>query len=81
MAAPIAMVPKPTADAQARASAVAILQKTLKEAEAGSVLECIVVTKDSDGMWTHRTTPTLSVREEIGAIECLKWDRIHRTQN
>jgi hypothetical protein len=44
-------------------------------------LGLIVVTKDADGLWSHATTASLSIREEIGAIECLKFDLIARTRD
>lgn len=67
-------------DDQNKLDAARILKEVLARAEAGDVLGLIVVTKDSDGMWSHQTTASLSIREEIGAIECLKWDRINRSQ-
>lgn len=32
-----------------------------------------------DGLWTHHTTGGINIREDIGAIECLKWDIIDRS--
>lgn len=75
----IKLVPPPTADEQNRDDSVKILRDELARAEAGDVLGVIVITKDIDGMWTHHTTGCISIREEIGAIECLKWDRIDRS--
>ena len=66
-------------DEQNKADAVKLLQETLSRAEAGEVLGAIIITKDTDGMWSHLTTATLSIREEIGALETLKWDRIYRS--
>lgn len=68
-------------DDQNKTDAVRILQEVLVRAEAGEVLGAIIITKDSDGMWSHQTTASLSIREEIGAIECLKWDRINHSRN
>lgn len=68
-------------DDQNKNDSVRILREVLARAEAGDVLGAIVVTKDSDGLWSHQTTASLSIREEIGAIECLKWDRINRSHN
>ena len=66
-------------DKQNKTDAINLLRSALVRAEAGEVLGAIIVTKDSDGMWSHQTTASLSIREEIGAIECLKWDRIYRS--
>ena len=66
-------------DEQNKTDAINLLRSALARAEAGEVLGAIIVTKDSDGMWSHQTTASLSIREEIGAIECLKWDRIYRS--
>ena len=73
---PVKLVPF---DDQNKNDAVRILREVLARAEAGEVLGAIIVTKDSDGLWSHQTTASLSIREEIGAIECLKWDRIYRS--
>ena len=66
-------------DEQNKADAAKLLRDALIRAEAGEVLGAIIVTKDSDGMWSHQTTASMSIREEIGALECLKWDRIYRS--
>ena len=79
MSAPVKLVPQPPFDERNKTDAVKLLRETLDRAEAGEILNAIVVTKDTDGMWSHLTTASLSIREEIGAIECLKWDRIYRS--
>ena len=79
MSAPVKLVPQPPFDERNKTDAVKLLRETLDRAEAGEILNVIVVTKDTDGMWSHLTTASLSIREEIGAIECLKWDRIYRS--
>lgn len=76
---PIKLVTAPPFDEQNKLDSVRLLQDALARAEAGEVLGVIIVTKDTDGMWSHQTTSSLSIREEIGAIECLKWDRIYRS--
>jgi hypothetical protein len=76
---PIKLAPPPTADEQNREDSVKILRAELARAEAGEVRGVIIITKDVDGLWTHHTTGCISIREEIGAIECLKWDRIDRS--
>ncbi len=79
MTAPVKLVTTPPFDEQNKLDAVNLLRAALARAEAGEVLGAIIVTKDTDGMWSHQTTASLSIREEIGAIECLKWDRIYRS--
>ena len=64
---------------QNKIDAVNLIKDTLTRADAGEVLGVILITKDADGLWTHQTTASLSIREEIGALECLKWDRIYRS--
>jgi hypothetical protein len=81
MSTPIKLAPPPTADEQNRQDSVAILRTELERAEAGQVRAVIVITKDADGLWTHHTTGAISVREEIGAIESLKWDRLYRLRD
>lgn len=81
MSTPIKLAPPPTADEQNRLDSVAILRTELERAEAGQVCAVIVITKDVDGLWTHHTTGAISVREEIGAIESLKWDRLYRLRD
>ena len=66
-------------DEQNKTDSIRLLRDALTRAEAGEVLGAIIVTKDTDGMWSHQTTASLSIREEIGALECLKWDRIYRS--
>lgn len=69
MSAPVRLVTKaPPAD-EIRRAVVEILREALADAEAGKV----------DDTWYHRASGTLSVREEIGALEIFKHDRIART--
>ena len=76
---PVKLVTPLPFDEQNKTDAVALLRQSLARAEAGEVLGVIIITKDSDGMWSHLTTASMSIREEIGALECLKWDRIYRS--
>jgi len=76
---PVKLVTTPPFDEQNKLDSVKLLRDALTRAEAGEVLGAIIVTKDTDGMWSHQTTSSLSIREEIGAIECLKWDRIDQS--
>ena len=75
MSAPVKLVTAPPFDEQVKLDSVTLLRSALARAEAGEVLGAIIVTKDTDGMWSHQTTASLSIREEFGALECLKWDR------
>jgi 1,4-dihydroxy-2-naphthoyl-CoA synthase len=77
---PFKLVPRPTVDQEIRDAAVAILREAIADVVAGKVLGIIVLCKETDGMWMHRASGTISVREDIGAIEMLKWDRIARTR-
>ncbi|MDE2020531.1 MAG: hypothetical protein KGJ13_09370 [Patescibacteria group bacterium] len=79
MTKPVKLVTPLPFDQQNKADSVKLLRDALDRAERGEVLGVIIVTKDSDGMWSHHTTATMSIREEIGALECLKWDRIYRS--
>ncbi len=80
MTGPVKLVPKPTVDAEIRDGAIALLREAIADVEAGKVLGVIVLSKETDGMWMHRASATISVREEIGSLEMLKWDRIARTR-
>jgi hypothetical protein len=77
---PVKLVPRPTVDQEIKDGALAILREAIADVEAGKVLGVIVLCKETDGMWMHRASQSLSVREEIGSIEMLKWDRIARTR-
>jgi len=79
MSDPIKLITTPPFEEQNKFDSVNLLKEALARAEAGTVLGVIIVTKDTDGMWSHQTTDSLSIREEIGALECLKWDRIYRS--
>ena len=79
MSQPVKLVTALPFDEQNKTDAVRLLRDALTRAEAGEVLGTIIVTKDADGMWSHKTTASMSIREEIGALECLKWDRIYRS--
>lgn len=76
----VRLVPAPSIEEEIRDSAVALLREALLDAESGNVSGVIIITKEKDGMWGHRVTPSLSVREEIGAIEAYKWDRFARLE-
>ncbi len=71
----------PPIEDQIKAGAIDLLREALADAEAGKVCGVIVISKETDGSWYHRTTASLSIREEIGAMEVLKWDRIARTES
>lgn len=64
---------------EVKQDSIKLLNEALIRAKAGEIGGVILITKDNDGLWSHRTTASLSIREEIGAIECLKWDRIYRS--
>lgn len=79
MSAPVRLVTKaPPAD-EIRRAVVEILREALADAEAGKVSGVIIISEEVDDTWYHRASGTLSVREEIGALEIFKHDRIART--
>lgn len=80
MADPVKLVTNPLPAAEIKKAAVELLQEALSDALAGKVSGVIIISKEVDGSWYHRASGALSVREEIGAIEMLKWDRIARTE-
>jgi 1,4-dihydroxy-2-naphthoyl-CoA synthase len=79
MSEPVKLVTKPPVADQIQAAGIALLCEALADAEAGKVSGVIIISKETDGSWFHRASGALSVREEIGAIEILKYDRICST--
>ena len=77
---PVRLVTAPSVDERIRAGSAELLREALADVEAGKVLGVIVLCKETDGMWMHRASESISVREEIGSIEMLKFDRIMRTR-
>lgn len=80
MAEPLKLVTPATAALEHQQAAIELLREALADAEAGKVMGVIIVSKEVDGGWYHRASGSLNLREEIGALECLKWDRIAHTQ-
>lgn len=80
MADPVKLVTKATPAVEIQQAAVDLLRQALRDAEDGKVSGVIIISKEVDGTWYHRASGALSVREEIGAMEVLKWDRIARTE-
>ena len=78
MSEPVKLVTKPAAAIEIMRAVSDLLREALADAEAGKVTGVIIISKEADGTWYHRTSGSLSIREEIGAIEMLKWDRIQR---
>lgn len=81
MSDPVKLVTKPTIADEIIEGAATLLREALADVEAGKVAGIIVLCKEADGMWMHRASGTISVREEIGSLEMLKWDRIARTRD
>ena len=79
MSKPVKLVTALPFDEQSKVDSVRLLRDALTRAESGEVLGAIIVTKDTDGLWSHQTTASMSIREEIGALECLKWHLIYRS--
>ena len=63
-----------------KAGAIELLREALADVEAGKVLGVIILSKEVAGTWYHRASGSISVREDIGSIEILKFDRIARTR-
>lgn len=80
MTGPVKLVPAPTVEQEIRDNCIAILRAALADAEAGKVTGVIVLTKETDGLWGHRASATISVREDIGSLTMLIHDRIARTR-
>lgn len=80
MSAPIALVPNPPVADVTKKAVITILREALADAEADKVFGVIVLSKETDGMWMHRASASISVREEVGSIFMLLWDRIARTR-
>lgn len=81
MSDPIKLVPNPSVDQRIRNGAAEMLQEALADIAAGKVQGVIILCKETDGMWMHRASETISVREEIGSLMMLIWDRIARTRD
>lgn len=80
MTEPIALVPKPTVDAEIRANAIKILHEAIADVESGKVSGVVVLSKETAGTWYHRATGTVSLLEDVGSIFMLLWDRIARSR-
>lgn len=76
MRAPIKLITPPTASAEIQGLAVELLRESLANAESGNVLAVIIITKETDGEWRHLSSGTLTVREQVGALECFKHDLV-----
>jgi 1,4-dihydroxy-2-naphthoyl-CoA synthase len=79
MSEPIKLVTPPSPAAEIKDAVVDLLCEALIDAQKGKVVGIIILSKEADGGWYHRASGSLSVREEIGAIEILKHDRICST--
>jgi hypothetical protein len=75
MAAPVRLVTKPTSDQKTKEDIVACLEATLAEAKEGKLLGLVIVAKDADG-WAQRAAHSLTLHEEIGALEVIKTERV-----
>jgi hypothetical protein len=80
MVEPVRLVTPVAPTAEIQNAVVDLLREALSDALAGKVLGVIIIAKETDGSWMHRASGSLSVREEIGACEILKYDRIRRTE-
>ena len=70
---PLRVVALPTADEEAKADAIRILEELLEEAKHGEIVEfAIVIMRPGDDMWDERTTPTRARSAWIGKQARLK---------
>lgn len=76
---PVALVTTPPIAEHIKKRAVELLEEALADAREGKVCEVIIISKEIDGDWFHRATGTLSLREQLGALEYLKYDRFRQT--
>lgn len=72
----IALVPKPTADAEVRDSVIGLLRRTLDDAEAGNITTLVMVLGHPDGEWSDRVSATNQLSEAIGRLEITKQEWI-----
>jgi len=69
---PLRVVALPTADEEAKADAIRILEELLEEAKHGEIVEfAIVIMRPGDDMWDERTTPTRARSAWIGKLMML----------
>lgn len=79
MSGPLKLVTVPPLDERIRAASIELLKEAIADVEAGKVFGVIVLSKEVAGTWYHRASETISLREEIGSLEMLKFDRIARS--
>jgi 1,4-dihydroxy-2-naphthoyl-CoA synthase len=79
MSEPVKLVTPAPPAVKIQEAVVDLLCEALIDAQKGKVVGIIILSKEADGGWYHRASGSLSVREEIGAIEILKYDRICST--
>lgn len=70
-----ALPTRPTIEDEVRASVIDTLEKALASAKAGEIADVIVIAHETTGDWRHLASSTLSVREQIGALELMKMER------
>lgn len=68
MNAPLKLAPKPKPDADVQERIVALLRRTLDEAERGEFVSVIMILSRPDGTWAERFSATLSVSEIVGRV-------------
>lgn len=73
MSRPLQFVPPPTANEEARAAVIAMLNETLEEAKRGEIAEMVMILKHpQEDEWSERATVTRFRSAWIGKLEILK---------
>jgi len=73
---PVALVPKPTADAEVRQSVIDHLREILAMAEAGEIKTSLVIAEHTNGEWSNRWSGSTEFTKTIGQLEVTKYEMI-----
>jgi hypothetical protein len=76
MSAPIALVPKPTADEEISANIVHYLTDLLADAHAGRLTSVVCLWERPDGKWGHAQSGSPDMSRTIGRLEIVKGEWI-----
>lgn len=75
---PIKLVPRPTADDEARKSVIKLLRLALERAERGEVLTAIVILQHPGNSWSNGVGGALNASETVGRLEIAKSEWVER---
>jgi len=74
---PLHAVAPVTADEEAKATAIRILEELLEEAKRGEIIEfAVIIVRPGDDIWSERMTPTRKKSEWIGKLMIMMVDWI-----